>query len=146
MFIVCVTLGYINKPRKEKTMFYSQRTSPTELAQYLKLRSPLAADGIEAWKTINTERNRSYVTTQEDGSCKLDVEVPGYGPENISVISKKGKLLVSVKTGDKIEKELDFNIASRIDSSRITAKCKNGLLTVLLPLRSEESPVAIPVT
>jgi HSP20 family molecular chaperone IbpA len=130
VFIVCVALGYINKPRKEKTMFYSQRTSPTALAQYLKLHSPLG----------------SYVTTQEDGSCKLEVEVPGYGPENISVISKKGKLLVSVKTEDKTEKELDFNIASRIDSSRITAKCKNGLLTVLLPLRFEESPVAIPVT
>ena len=125
-------------------MFYSSYTSPTELARYFKAHSPLFAEDIEAWKPVR-DKVKSYLTEEKNGSCKLEVEVPGYSSENIAVVSKKGKLLINIQNEGKVQKELEFSIANKFDSSNITAKCKNGILTILLPLRAEENPVTIPV-
>lgn len=136
-------------------MFYSSLNSKTDLANYLKTHwgDHVSAEDIEAWKDVNrsvsslysNDKLKTYTTDEKNGSCKLEVEVPGYNSENISIVTKKEKLLITIRKEAKAQKELQFTVSNKFDLTKITAKCKDGILTVLIPLKPEESPVTIQV-
>lgn len=76
------------------------------------------------------------VTRLEDGSYKLAVEVPGFAKEHVTVQAKDSVLTVNLKNETK-EKKGIYRLSKSIDPNKITATCKDGILTVLCPLRRE---------
>jgi HSP20 family protein len=83
---------------------------------------------------------------ETDSELTLLAEVPGVGPDDVDLRYEKGELVLHGRVKPRHEgqtmllqeyEEGDFyrafNISESIDASRISAECKNGLLTVHLP-------------
>jgi HSP20 family protein len=96
-----------------------------------------------------------YETEQE---LLLFADVPGVRPEDIDLHYEKGELVLHARVqprphqGDVLLREYDegdfyraFSIHESIDSTRITAQCKNGVLTVHLPKVEAARPRQIKV-
>lgn len=86
------------------------------------------------------------VYQQDDGSYRMDIAVPGYSKENIDIVAKDGYLYITLKQENRNDKNLSYKLTSKIDTTKITANCKNGVLTVLCPILESAKPVAIKVT
>lgn len=99
--------------------------------------------------------NAVYMATdvkEKEKSYELEIEMPGYNKEDISVDFEKGYLTVSAKKDEKQEEGKKYISRERhqvcrrsyyvgeIDENGITAKYENGVLTVDLPKRVEEQP------
>jgi HSP20 family protein len=96
-------------------------------------------------------------TTEE---YRVEVELPGVSPEDVDVDLQNGILKVRGKVAPRKESDLrvrvrefdrgDFvrtlRLGDSIDSGRISAETKNGLLTVHLPKRGALVSRTIPVT
>lgn len=81
----------------------------------------------------------------ENGSYKITLEVPGYGSEDVDVSVKDSTLTVSLKQGEK-KKKVTYRLGRDVHQEKITASCKNGLLTILCPLEKDTQTKTIPVT
>ena len=91
----------------------------------------LSAAGVEVVKTESAK-------TTPDLAESFELEVPGFGSEDID-ISVEGKILtVSGKKGVRTFKR-SYRLSSKVNTDAITAKVENGLLTLTLP-SSEEAP------
>ncbi|MDY4677115.1 MAG: Hsp20/alpha crystallin family protein [Candidatus Borkfalkiaceae bacterium] len=89
---------------------------------------------------------------EKENSYELEIEMPGYNKEDISVDFEKGYLTVSAKKDEKQEEGKKYISRERhqvcrrsyyvgeIDENGITAKYENGVLSVDLPKRVEEQP------
>lgn len=89
---------------------------------------------------------------EKEKSYELEIEMPGYNKEDISVDFEKGYLTVSAKKDEKQEEGKKYISRERhqvcrrsyyvgeIDENGITAKYENGVLSVDLPKRVEEQP------
>lgn len=89
---------------------------------------------------------------EKEKSYELEIEMPGYNKEDISVDFEKGYLTVSAKKDEKQEEGKKYISRERhqvcrrsyyvgeIDENGITAKYENGVLSVDLPKRIEEQP------
>lgn len=75
------------------------------------------------------------VSLLDDGSYKLEIEVPGFSKENISLLTKDGQLYVTLNHANKPEKKFSYKLNNKIDPDSIKATCKDGILTVVCPLR-----------
>lgn len=95
---------------------------------------------------------------ETDTELTLYAEVPGVRPEDVDLRYEKGELLLHgrVRTREgrptALLQEYEegdfyraFTIHETIDSSRITAECKNGVLTVHLPKTEAMRPRQITV-
>lgn len=95
---------------------------------------------------------------ETDAELTLYAEVPGVRPEDVDLRYEKGELLLhgQVKPGPEQRAMLfqeyeegdfyrAFTIHESIDSSRISAECKNGVLTVHLPKAEAARPRQISV-
>jgi HSP20 family molecular chaperone IbpA len=85
------------------------------------------------------------VTHEADGSCKLTIEVPGYSRENVSLATKGSQLVITLQRPEKNKKTLTYRLGSKVDISAISSSCKDGILTVLCPIKASEQPRNIPV-
>ena len=85
------------------------------------------------------------VNKLEDGSWKIELAVPGYAKEDVNVSAKNKLLEVVLKQEGGKESKLHYRLTSDIDTSKIKATCKHGLLTVTLPLRETERSVTVSV-
>lgn len=86
------------------------------------------------------------ITQLDDGSYKIDIEVPGYSKEHIDIVAKEGYLFLVLKQENKKERKLTYRLSPKIDPTKITANCKNGILTVLCPIHETAKPVSIKVS
>lgn len=98
-------------------------------------------DGAVYMATDVKEKEKSY---------ELEIEMPGYNKEDITVDFEKGYLTVSAKKDEKQEEGKKYISRERhsvcrrsyyvgeIDENGITAKYENGVLSVDLPKRVEE--------
>ena len=89
---------------------------------------------------------------EKENSYELEIEMPGYNKEDISVDFEKGYLTVSAKKDEKQEEGKKYISRERhsvcrrsyyvgeIDENGISAKYENGVLSVELPKRVEEKP------
>lgn len=89
---------------------------------------------------------------EKEKSYELEIEMPGYNKEDITVDFEKGYLTVSAKKDEKQEEGKKYISRERhsvcrrsyyvgeIDENGITAKYENGVLSVDLPKRVEEKP------
>jgi HSP20 family protein len=96
---------------------------------------------------------------ETDAELTLFAEVPGVRPEDVDLHYEKGELVlygrVPQRRGDQQTMLLQeyeegdfyraFTIHESIDSSRISAECKNGVLTVHLPKAEAARPRQITV-
>jgi HSP20 family molecular chaperone IbpA len=91
---------------------------------------------------------------------RVEVELPGIAPEDVDVDLQSGILKVRGKVAPRKESDLrvrvrefdqgDFvrtlRLSDSVDSGRISAETKNGLLTLRLPKQGALVPRTIPVT
>jgi HSP20 family protein len=102
-----------------------------------------------------TPRVDIYETEKE---LVLYAELPGVRPEDVELRYEQGELMLYGRVNprqasqQKLLQEYDegdfyraFNIHESIDSTKITAECKNGLLTVHLPKVEAARPRQIAV-
>jgi len=95
---------------------------------------------------------------ETDGELTLFAEVPGVKPDDVDLHYEKGELVLHARVKPRHESESAlfqeyeegdfyraFTIHESIDSSRITAECKNGVLTVHLPKAEAVRPRQITV-
>jgi HSP20 family protein len=95
---------------------------------------------------------------ETDSELMLFAEVPGVRPEDVDLRYEKGELLLHgrVRPGANRQAMLlqeyeegdfyrAFTISESIDAGRISAECKNGLLTVHLPKVESARPRQIAV-
>ncbi len=95
---------------------------------------------------------------ETDAELTLYAEVPGVRPDDVDLRYEKGELLLHARVkpaeGQRsmLLQEYDegdfyraFTIHESIDSSRISAECKNGVLTVHLPKAEAARPRQITV-
>jgi HSP20 family protein len=105
--------------------------------------------------TYFTPRVDIYET---DTELILSSDIPGLGPEDVELRYEQGELLLHgriparERQGDLLHQEYEegdfyraFTISESIDSSRIEAKCTNGVLTVHLPKVAAAQPKQITV-
>lgn len=85
------------------------------------------------------------ITQEADGSYKLTLEVPGYNKDHVSLTTKGAQLVITLQRSEKDKKTLSYRLGSKVDQSAITATCKDGVLTVLCPVKASEQPRTIPV-
>jgi HSP20 family protein len=95
---------------------------------------------------------------ETDSELTLFAEVPGVRPEDVDLRYEKGELLLHGRVQLRHDRQgmllqeyeegdfyRAFNISESIDASRISAECKNGLLTVHLPKVESVRPRQISV-
>ena len=95
---------------------------------------------------------------ETDSELTLFAEVPGIGPEDVDLHYENGELVLCGRVKPRHDdrpallqeyEEGDFyrafTIHESIDSSRITAECKHGVLTVHLPKAEAARPRQIAV-
>ena len=98
--------------------------------------------------------------SEDDHNLYIRAELPGVTPENIEITTKENNLIIKGERkigaeGEKVSyhrKERDegifrriISLPTRIDSNKVTAVCKNGVLTVTLPKAAESKPRQISV-
>jgi len=98
--------------------------------------------------------------SEDDHNLYVRAELPGVAPENIEITTKENNLILKgerkiAAEGEKVSyhrKERDagnfrriISLPTRVDSDKVTAACKNGVLTVTLPKAAEVKPRHIAV-
>ena len=106
-------------------------------------RSPLDENWLTGPKVNTKAKSNAYV---------LEVELPGYSREDIEIFIEYDKL--NIRTKDKsvkpnasfVRKEFhqgrmkrNFLITKEVDRDKITAKMENGLLKIILPIKTENT-------
>ena len=82
-----------------------------------------------------------HVKTDKDGTSKIEVVVPGYSKEDLKLEVSDGILKLWSDLETKKFKR-NWKISDSVDTKKIKAECKNGILTVLLPLKEKSSKVS----
>lgn len=94
---------------------------------------------------------------ETEGSYELDIDLPGFKKDEITVEVKNGCLNISAVKGlDKEEKDKDgkyirqeryagscsrsFYIGNEVDPAAVTAKFENGILQISVPKASRQLP------
>jgi len=98
--------------------------------------------------------------SEDDHNLYVRAELPGVAPENIEITTKENNLILKGERkipteGEKVSyhrKERDagnfrriISLPTRVDSDKVTAIFKNGVLTVTLPKAEEAKPRQISV-
>jgi HSP20 family protein len=98
--------------------------------------------------------------SEDDRNLYVRAELPGVAPENIDITTKQNNLIIKgerkiAAEGEKVSyhrKERDagsfrriISLPTPVDANKVTAICKNGVLTVTLPKAEEAKPRQISV-
>jgi HSP20 family protein len=98
--------------------------------------------------------------SEDDHNLYIRAELPGVAPEDIEMTTKENNLILKgerkiAAEGEKVSyhrRERDagkfrriVSLPTRVDSDKVTAVCKNGVLTVTLPKAAEAKPRQIAV-
>jgi HSP20 family molecular chaperone IbpA len=75
---------------------------------------------------------------EEDGTLKIKFMVPGFEKDDIKVKSNKNNLIILVK-----EERKEYNVAAAYALRKLTAKLKNGVLEVTIPVRENEEEISV---
>lgn len=98
--------------------------------------------------------------SEDDSNLYVRAELPGVAPEDIEMTTKENNLILKgerkiAPEGEKVSyhrRERDagkfrriISLPTWVDSDKVTAVCKNGVLTVTLPKAAEAKPRQISV-
>lgn len=78
------------------------------------------------------------IKTEKDGSSTISVVVPGFSKEDLELSSKDGTLSLKDKkeSGKKLTRY--WKLGESTDVSNISAECKNGILTIHIPVKEKQ--------
>lgn len=80
------------------------------------------------------------IKTEKDGSAKITVVVPGYAKEDLDLQVSNNTLTLS--SSDESKKfNRSWKLSEWVDLKNISAECKNGVLTVVLPVKQKTEKV-----
>jgi HSP20 family protein len=96
---------------------------------------------------------------QDETGFVIHLEVPGYRPEDLSIESRDQTLILSGKRQDEAPESGSYHRRERrggefsrslqlpreVDPALAEASCRNGILTVRVPMREEAKPRRIQV-
>ncbi len=115
--------------------------------------APRERSSTAAFPKLNAWKN--------DNSILLTAEVPGVDPQDIELEVQPDKLTISGERHGRAKVEGDsyqrserstgkfrreLTLPFRVDSDKVSASCKNGILSISLALAAEEKPKRISVT
>lgn len=98
--------------------------------------------------------------SEDENNLYVRAELPGVVPEEIEITTKENNLIIKgerkiAAEGEKVsyhrrEREAGsfrriISLPTRVDAEKVTAVCKNGVLTVTLPRAAEVKPRKIEV-
>jgi HSP20 family protein len=98
--------------------------------------------------------------SEDEDNLYVRAELPGVVPEEIEITTKENNLIIKgerkiTTEGEKVsyhrrEREAGsfrriISLPTRVDADKVTAVCKNGVLTVTLPRAAETKPRQIEV-
>lgn len=98
--------------------------------------------------------------SEDDSNLYVRAELPGVDPKDIEMTTKENNLILKgerkiVAEGEKVSyhrRERDagkfrriISLPTQVDANKVTAVCKNGVLTVTLPKAAEAKPRQIAV-
>ena len=98
--------------------------------------------------------------SEDEDNLYVRAELPGVIPEEIEITTKENNLIIKgerkiATEGEKVsyhrrEREAGsfrriISLPSRVDAEKVTAACKNGVLTITLPRAAEAKPRQITV-
>jgi len=124
------------------------------------VRKPSLSNVIEEWFGNDSLRrgmitNPSTNIIENDDSYVIELSVPGHTKESFEVNVERNQLRISTSKsfGDSTETDSykmrefsqmafskSFHISDDINVDNISAQCKNGILSVILPKRDEAKP------
>lgn len=81
------------------------------------------------------------VKTEKDGSTKISVVVPGYSKEDLKLEAADGTLKLWSELEGKSFKRI-WKVSDNVDTKKIKADCKNGILTISLFMKEKNSKVS----
>ena len=88
--------------------------------------------------------NQSYQSTIEadenEQSYIFSMELPGFEKKEVCVSLKSDQLMIHAKS-DKKEKSKSITLPSDIDTGKISAKLKNGVLRITVPKAKRSSHI-----
>jgi HSP20 family molecular chaperone IbpA len=76
------------------------------------------------------------IKTEKDGSSTISVVIPGFSKENLKLEACDGTLKLWSDLEERPLKRY-WKISDSVDTKKIKAECKNGILTICLPLREK---------
>jgi len=112
------------------------------------------------WTNSNTDFAPRVNITENDSRIKLEFELPGISRDDVKVTVKDGLLTVSGERKEEKKEENEnfvrneiytgqfsrsFTLPETVDSEKISADYKNGLLTLALPKSEKAKPKQIEV-
>ena len=125
----------------------------------------LFEDALPAFfgKTFASENSRSWTpavdVSETEDALVFSAEVPGFEKDGLSISVDNGLLTLSGERKlerkseefHRIERvygkfERSFSLPKAVESEKIKADLKNGVLTITLPKKEEAKPRQIPVT
>lgn len=87
------------------------------------------------YEVFNNSFSYDDVRTEKDGSCKITVTVPGFSKEDLILSVKENTLCLKDKEDKKLKKY--WKLSESADLENIGAECKNGLLTINIPIKEK---------
>lgn len=76
------------------------------------------------------------IETSKDGSTTISVVIPGFAKEDLQLNINDNKLVLSSKPENKNLKR-SWTITDSADIKNISAECKNGILTINIPVKAK---------
>jgi len=86
------------------------------------------------WSTM--EMNPDQLTTEKDGATKITVYVPGFAKEDFNLLVNDSTLKLSTKDENK-KFQRSWKLTDSADTKNISAECKNGILTINIPVKAK---------
>jgi len=87
--------------------------------------------------------NKGISVEESDDAYMIEMELPGVKKDEVQISSENGTLIV--KSEGRIKVNRAWSLPSTVDVDTIDATLKDGLLTVLIPKRSEAKTKRIEV-
>lgn len=106
------------------------------------LYNTLLSEFVSPWY-FSTAKSDNIAKTK-DGDYKLTLVVPGYGKEDVTLqVTESNYLEIKLKQDEGYTYR--YKLSNKIDPTKISAECKNGILTVTLPQKAESTSKLIKI-
>jgi len=104
------------------------------------------------WDLVREYDNRpkyklrtNYTVLDKDGSYDIEIEVPRYKNENLSIEVNQNIIEVVGNINDEVGFIKRFRLTSDMDGDNITSNLAYGVLTINIPLNIEAKPKQIQI-
>ena len=86
------------------------------------------------FNSANTGLTRNYKTETNDDNYIVEMALPGYDKKDIKLSTKDNSLTIESSEHDEWKRSFSksFQFPSDVDTSKISAEMKNGILTITL--------------